>query len=169
MTGLADYTYDLFVSYAEADRAWVGGCLLDALTQVGLPCHSEAAFAPAIPRILGFERAVHDSQRTLLFRSPAHLTEALTQSTELLAQSYGLETAVWPLIFLIIESGQTAMPPGYAHRSRCSGPDAWHGVLERLSAHLWSSLVSDAADLQTFVAVRRQSDRLLPKEVHNVH
>ncbi len=35
--------HDLFVSYAEADEAWVEGYLLDALTAAGLKVHSEAA------------------------------------------------------------------------------------------------------------------------------
>jgi hypothetical protein len=28
--------YDLFISYADADRAWVEGFLFDALTQAGV-------------------------------------------------------------------------------------------------------------------------------------
>ena len=30
------YAYDLFVSYADVDRAWVEGYLLDALTEAGV-------------------------------------------------------------------------------------------------------------------------------------
>jgi hypothetical protein len=43
--------YDLFVSCADADRAWVEGYLLDALTEAGVGCHSEAAFALGVPRL----------------------------------------------------------------------------------------------------------------------
>ena len=43
--------YDLFISYADADRAWVEGYLLDALTQAGVRCNSEAAFALGVPRL----------------------------------------------------------------------------------------------------------------------
>lgn len=33
--------YDLLISYAEADGAWVEGYLLDALTRAGVRVHSE--------------------------------------------------------------------------------------------------------------------------------
>ena len=36
MTEQGEHIYDLFISYAEADRAWVEGYLLDALTQAGV-------------------------------------------------------------------------------------------------------------------------------------
>ena len=63
--------YDLFVSYADADRAWVEGFLLDALADAGVRCHSEAAFALGVPRLLEFERALQQSKRTLII--PAEL------------------------------------------------------------------------------------------------
>ena len=44
--------YDLFVSYADADRAWVEGYLLDVLEQAGVRCMVEAAFALGAPRLL---------------------------------------------------------------------------------------------------------------------
>jgi hypothetical protein len=43
--------YDLFVSYAQADRAWVEGYLLDALQAAGVAYHSEQAFALGAPRL----------------------------------------------------------------------------------------------------------------------
>jgi len=36
--------YDLFISYAESDKAWVEGYLADALRSAGVHYHSEAAF-----------------------------------------------------------------------------------------------------------------------------
>jgi hypothetical protein len=65
--------YDLFVSYARADRAWVEGCLLDALQAAGVAYHSEQAFALGAPRLVEFERATQESARTLLVLSPAYL------------------------------------------------------------------------------------------------
>ncbi len=49
MTKQAEYTYDLFISHVEADRGWVQGYLVDALTQAGVHCHSEATFALGVP------------------------------------------------------------------------------------------------------------------------
>ena len=54
----AEISFDLFISYAEANSAWVEGYLLDALTRAGVRCHSEAAFALGVPRLLEFEHAV---------------------------------------------------------------------------------------------------------------
>ena len=58
--------YDVFISHAEADQAWVEGYLLDALLAAGVSVHSEAAFALGAPRLLEFERAVQGSRRVLL-------------------------------------------------------------------------------------------------------
>ena len=73
-------TYDLFVSYADADRAWVEGYLLDALDRASVRYHSEDAFALGVPRLLEFERAIKQSQRTLLVLSPAYLIEDLAET-----------------------------------------------------------------------------------------
>ena len=61
--------YDLFISHAQADRAWVEGYLLDALQAAGVAYHSEQAFALGAPRLTEFERAIQES---------AHLAHSLT-------------------------------------------------------------------------------------------
>jgi hypothetical protein len=43
------HTYDLFVSYADADQAWVEEYLLDPLTQAGVRYTSEASIALGCP------------------------------------------------------------------------------------------------------------------------
>ncbi|MCX6031512.1 MAG: TIR domain-containing protein [Chloroflexi bacterium] len=128
--------YDLFVSYADADRAWVEGYLLDALEQAGVRCMSEAAFTLGAPRLLEFERAVKESGRTLLVLSPAYLAESFAQFTDLLAQSYGMETATWPVIPLIL--AQVALPPRLAMLQAldASDPDRRPAAIERLCAVL---------------------------------
>ncbi len=130
------YAYDLFVSYAEADRPWVEGYLLDVLSQAGVRCHSEAAFALGVPRLLEFERAIRQSRRVLLVLSPAYLAEGFTQFADLLAQSYGLETATWPVIPLILHP--VKLPPRLAILTAldATDPDAWPRTLERLLADL---------------------------------
>jgi len=136
--------YDLFVSYAAADRAWVEGYLLDALNAAGVRCHSEAAFALGVPRLLEFERAVRESQRTLLVLSPAYLAEGFGQFTDLLAQSYGLETATWPVIPLILQAVE--LPPRLAMLTAldATNPATWPQVVERLCAELQRPLPGPA-------------------------
>jgi WD40 repeat protein len=126
--------YDLFISYANADRAWVEGYLLDGLIQAGVRCHTEAAFALGVPRLLEFERAVQESQRTLLVLSPAYLAEGFTQFTDLLAQSYGLKSATWPVIPLILQPVE--LPPRLALLTTLDATDPanWPQVIARLCA-----------------------------------
>ena len=136
MTEQVEYAHDLFISYAEADHAWVEGYLLDGLTRAGVRCHSEAAFALGVPRLLEFERAIQQSQRTLLVLSPAYLAEGFGQFTDLLAQSYGLETATWPVIPLILQPVE--LPPRLAMLTALDGTDPaeWAAVVERLCTEL---------------------------------
>ena len=90
--------YDLFISHAEADRAWVEGYLLDALDRAGIRHHRETAFALGVPRIVEFENAVKDSRRILLVLSPAYFANDTAGFVELLAQTFGMETSTWPVI-----------------------------------------------------------------------
>ena len=136
MSEQIEYAYDLFISYADADHAWVEGYLVDALTQAGVRCHSEAAFALGVPRLLEFERAIQQSQRTLLVLTSAYLAEGFSRFTDLLAQSYGLETATWPVIPLILHPVE--LPPRLAMLTALDGtdPDEWPAVVERICAEL---------------------------------
>ena len=94
--------YDLFISYAKEDRAWVEGYLLDALRQANITYFTEAAFELGKPQLLAFEEAVQQSKRILLALSPAYLVEGYTLFVDLLAEHYGLETGTWPVIPVII-------------------------------------------------------------------
>ena len=102
-------TYDVFVSYAEADRAWVEGYLLAALEQAGVQCMYESAFALGVPRLLEFERSIKQSKRTLLIISAAYLADGLNGFIDTMGQSYGQETNTWPVIPLIRQS--VPLPP----------------------------------------------------------
>jgi WD40 repeat protein len=96
-------TYDLFISYCEADRPWVEGFLLDALDAAEVRYHTEDAFALGVPRLVEFERAISGSARTLLILSAAYLADTFGQFVDVLVNSYGVETATWPVIPLILQ------------------------------------------------------------------
>jgi WD40 repeat protein len=125
--------YDLFLSYAEADREWVEGYLSNALTHAGVRFTSEATFALGVPRIQAFEQAVQQSSRTLLVLTSAYLADGLSQFVDLLAQTYGLESATWPVIPLILQP--VTLPPRLAMLTRldASDPARWDEAMERLS------------------------------------
>ena len=97
--------YELFISYAEADKAWVEGFLLDALQEAEINFTCESAFALGVPRISEFERAIQQSQATLLVISEAYLADGLTGFTDILAQSYGEQVGTWPVIPLTLQAG----------------------------------------------------------------
>ena len=129
-----EHPFDVFISYNPADEDWVEGYLLDALRQAGIRCHTEAAFALGVPLIAEFERAILQSRRTLLVLSPAYQADHLNRFADLLAQSFGADTATWPVIPLILRPvdlpPRLRMPIGLD----ATDPSAWPGVIERLVA-----------------------------------
>lgn len=132
--------FDLFISYADAERAWVEGYLLDALTAANITFHHEALFTLGAPRVLEFERAVEQSRRVLLVLSPAYLADNVTQFTDLLAQSYGRETATWPVIPLIRQL--VDLPPRLAMLTAldATDPEDWEHAIETLLRNLQQPL-----------------------------
>jgi WD40 repeat protein len=125
-------TYDLFVSYADDDRAWVEGYLLDALNQASVRYHSEAAFSLGVPRIIEFERAITQSQRTLVVLSPAYLINRFSQFADLLAQTYGVETAIWPVIPLILRPVSLPSRLSMLTALDATDPADWPTAVEQL-------------------------------------
>lgn len=136
MAGATHFDHDLFVSYHDADRAWVEGYLLDALGQAGVRCHSQAAFALGVPLLTEFERGIRSSRRTLLVLSPAYLSDNQAEFINLLTQSYGLETATWPVIPLVL--APVELPPRLAILTHldATDPASHDAVLKRLCATL---------------------------------
>ncbi|HEY9832613.1 MAG TPA: toll/interleukin-1 receptor domain-containing protein, partial [Stenomitos sp.] len=128
--------YDLFISYADADSGWVEGYLLDSLKQAGVRYHSEAAFALGTVRLLEFERAIEQSDRTLLVLSPAYLADGFNQFIDLLAQCYGFDLATWPVIPLVLQS--VKLPPRLNALVKLSAtnPTEWEEATRRLCADL---------------------------------
>ena len=104
--------YDVFISHAAADAAWVEGYLLDAFKQAGLRCLSESSFALGAPRLSELERAIEQSTFVLLVVTPAYFADDVSNFVDLLAQSYGNNTQTWPVVPLIRD--KTDLPPRLA-------------------------------------------------------
>jgi hypothetical protein len=136
MTDMPAPAWDLFVSYAEADHAWVEGYLLDALRQSGVSCHTEATFRLGVPRLEEFDRAVKRSSRTLLVFSAASSADGFARFIDLLAQSHGAESATWPVIPLL--RAPVELPGRLAMLTRLDAcdPADWPDVVARLCAEL---------------------------------
>ena len=71
--------YDLFVSYAAADRALAEGWLLDGLRSAGVACLTQGDFSLGAQWTAEFERAVAESHRVLLVLSRAYLADVISR------------------------------------------------------------------------------------------
>src|SRR5262245_9336554 len=128
--------FDVFISYDSSDRAWVEGFLLDALETAGVRLHTEDAFALGVPRLLEFERAIQQSARTLLVLSPAYLVDTFGQFVDVLVNSYGMETATWPVVPLILQP--VTLPPRLSQLTKLDATEEehWSLMIERLCEQL---------------------------------
>ncbi|MEO0435163.1 MAG: toll/interleukin-1 receptor domain-containing protein [Cyanobacteria bacterium J06656_5] len=128
--------FDLFISYTEADKAWVKGYLLNSLDQAGVNYLSEENFTLGVPRLQEFERAIQQSQRTLLVLSPAYMADNVNQFIALLAQYFGLDASIWPVIPLLIKPVQ--LPPRLAALVKLDAtePGQWESSIARLCRDL---------------------------------
>ena len=125
--------HDVFISYADADRAWVDGFLIDGLKRAGVRCHREEAFALGVPRLAEFEKAVRSSGRILLVLSPAYFASETSSFVDLLAQAYGLESSTWPVIPLRLEPVELPTRLAMLTALDATDPDERERVLEKLS------------------------------------
>ena len=130
------YKFDVFVSYADEDAPWVEGYLLDAFDEGGINYHDEAAFRLGVPRLVEFERAIKESKRTLLILSPAYLAENFTQFIETLAQSYGDDTGIWPVIPFVLKKLELPQRIKRLNILEAIRPEAWDKAIARLFQEL---------------------------------
>ncbi len=137
--------YDLFISYSPADREWVEGYLLDALSTANVRVLSELNFALGAPRIVEFERAIKSSKRTLLVLSPAYMAEAALQFVDVIVQNYGLESGTWPVIPLLLKPVE--LPPRLAILVSldATDPQNWADAIDRLCNTLQAGPPAPAA------------------------
>jgi hypothetical protein len=88
MTGPTSFSYDVFISYSHADRAWVHGWLLPKLESAGLRvCIDTCDFDIGVPGLVNMERAVDNSRHTLLVLTPDWVVSEWTDFEALLTQT----------------------------------------------------------------------------------
>lgn len=95
--------YDLFVSYADADREWVEGFLLDALNAAGTRILTQKDFPLGSRWTKQFERAVEQSARVLLVVSSAYLGDLNQQFVDGLSAYRSLQADEASVIVLLLE------------------------------------------------------------------
>lgn len=105
--------FDVFISYADADRAWAIGWLLPQLEAAGLRvCVDERDFALGAPGITNIEQAIQQSRYTLLVLTPNWLADKWSAFVGLVATSRdpaGQQRRILPLLLK-----QSVLPPHLA-------------------------------------------------------
>jgi WD40 repeat protein/energy-coupling factor transporter ATP-binding protein EcfA2 len=77
-----EYSFDLFISHAQDDAAWVRGYLIPALGLDAGRVITPEGFRPGAPQPAEFERAVKESRYTVLVFSPSYLADAWGRFSE---------------------------------------------------------------------------------------
>jgi hypothetical protein len=96
------YAHDVYVTYAEADEAWVEAELAPRLTAAGISVVSSREDAiPGVPRVVNGESGIVNSRRTLLVLSEAFLSDTWSGFESILAQSMSIEEGSYRLVPLI--------------------------------------------------------------------
>lgn len=136
MSDQAIYQYDLHISYAEANNAWVQGYLIPAL---GLPEQrviTRQAFRPGAPLVTEFERAVTSSRYTILILSPAYLADEWSSLGEQLASYLTIDQQQERLIPLRLEPCAVPLRINFRVGLDCINQANWESEISRMRALL---------------------------------
>lgn len=127
-----EFSYDLFVSHAREDRAWVLGFLLPAL---GLP--RERVLTDLVPgrsRVAEIQRAVESSRYTVAVLTRSYLADDWSVFGEQLASHLSVAEGVdgGRIIPLRREAVEIPLHLGFRVWLDCTDPERAQGELERL-------------------------------------
>jgi hypothetical protein len=123
--------YELFVTYAQADRAWVYGFMLPALGLAEDRVITAEQFRPGAPVVDEFERAVTSSRYTVVVVSNAYLADAWTTFGEQLT-SYASVGGADRLIPAVIEPCEVPLRVEFRVRLDLTDESRWEEQLARL-------------------------------------
>jgi len=132
MADQPDYEYEVFLSFAGADRPWAAGYLLPAL---GLPSDrviTTQSFKPGASLIDEFDRAIRGSRYTVLVLTPAYLTDQWSQFSEELASFASVAGQQDRLIPLLKESVELPLHIDFRVRLDCTDQANWDSAVGSL-------------------------------------
>ena len=107
------FRYDVYVSYLDRgpDATWVWQTLVPRLEGAGLSAAvSGDVEQPGVARVVGIERGIRQSRRTLVVLSAAYLTDGLTEFENTLAQTLGILEGTYRLMPVRIGEIDAALP-----------------------------------------------------------
>ncbi len=95
------YRYDAYISYVdrEPDTTWVWDTLVPRLEQAGLRLAvSGDVEQPGVDRVVGIERGITQSKRTVVVLSPLYLEDGIGSFENVLSQSIGVQEGTYRLL-----------------------------------------------------------------------
>ncbi len=101
------FLYDAYISYVDhdPDTTWVWDVLTPRLEQAGLRVAvSGDVESPGVARVVGIERAIRQSRRTVVVLSEAYLSNQLAAFENTMAQTMGLQEGAYRLLPVKIEA-----------------------------------------------------------------
>jgi hypothetical protein len=130
--------YELFVTFAQADRAWVYGFMLPALGLAQDRVITAEQFRPGAPVVDEFERAVTTSRYTVVVVSNAYLADAWSTFGEQLT-SYASVGGADRLIPAVLEPCELPLRVEFRVQLDLTDETRWEEQLGRLRDLLESS------------------------------
>jgi hypothetical protein len=103
MSAQAQFTYDVFVSYSQADEQWVQDELWPKLERAGLKIGDNREFELGAPRIVNIERAIESSRKVLLVLTPDWITSEWANFESLLIQTDDLSSRIHRTLPLLLK------------------------------------------------------------------
>jgi hypothetical protein len=97
----AGYRYDAYVSYVDRapDSAWVWDVLVPRLERAGLRVAvSGDVEEPGVARVVGIERGIRQSKRTVVVLSQAYLDDYVARFTSVLGVTMGVQEGAYRLL-----------------------------------------------------------------------
>lgn len=136
-----EFAYDVFISYAHEDDAWVWNWLVPRLKREGLQvCIDGECFEPGAPSLTEMERAVIQSRKTLLVLTPEYLSSEWSEFENILAQTLDPAARRRRVIPLLLK--QCDLPPriGMLTYADFTRQEEWEAQLERVVAAIRGEL-----------------------------
>jgi MFS family permease/DNA polymerase III delta prime subunit len=134
-------TFDVFLSYADADRAWVETSLIPQLRAAEVViCTERETFDIGVPQLINRERAVEQSRHTLIVLSPAWLASEWTAFEALLTQTTDPAAHARKLLPLLLEPCQLPRRIAMLHAADLTNPSQRTVQIQRVIAAIHGQL-----------------------------
>lgn len=139
--------YDLFICYDLEDQNWVDGFLLDALNSSNILYHTESAFKLGVPKILEFERALHNSKYVVLILSKAFILNDESEFIRYLAIHSKQAKGRWSVIPLILEPIKLPIALEMVHYLDATNPENWEDIISTLCKKIKCEISQESTNI----------------------